>query len=84
MAASTPDPAPVVAPKPPRVRNGLPSLHAIIGAVPAISLGFGFWLLIFHKVPTDNKEMVLAIGSGLLGYLTRDAQARGSKDAPEA
>lgn len=65
--------------KPARVKPAV-RFHAIVGAIPAISLGVGFWLLIFQKVPADNKEIVLAIGSGLLGYLTHAAQTHKPSD----
>jgi len=58
-----------------------PSLHAVTGAIPALSLGIGFWLLIFHEVPKGNSEIVLAIGSGLLGYLTHAVQTKAAKGA---
>jgi hypothetical protein len=67
-----------------RAHAGLPSLHALIAAVPAISLGGGFWLLIFNEVPKGNSEIVLAIGSGLLGYLTHAVQAKTTKAGGDA
>lgn len=82
MPATTPPPAPAAEPVPEAaakaktVKIGLPSLHALIGAIPAVSLGVGFWLLIFREVPKGNSEIVLAIGSGLLGYLTHAVQTR--------
>lgn len=59
-----------------RPHAGAPRLPAIISAIPAISLGVGFWLLMFREIPAGNKDIALAIGSGLLGYLTHAAQAK--------
>ena len=59
----------------------------ITQAGPVIALGLSLLLMIFQTVPAGNEKYVLAIITGLLGFLARDAvnaigSTINSKDSP--
>lgn len=45
-------------------------LAAIKDLLPSVALSIGLGLMIFKAVPTENHDPVLAIISGMLGFLT--------------
>lgn len=90
MAATPPVAAPPVAPTPaPSGQKARPHrtpvwYHAVIAGTPSLALAGGFLAMIFHAVPKDNHDYVIAIVSGLLGYLTHAAASAAKKPAGAA
>lgn len=46
---------------------------SIISIAPIIVLATALLAMLFYPVPSPNKDMVMAIVSGLLGFLSRPA-----------
>lgn len=49
----------------------MPTASNVMAAIPVAILGIALGLLIFFTVPPTNHDFVVAIISGLLGYLVR-------------
>lgn len=53
----------------------IPNTKSIVSVAPIIVLASALLAMLFFPVPTPNKDMVMAIVSGLLGFLSRPAPA---------
>lgn len=47
----------------------MPNTKSVATVAPIVLLGGALLLLLLHPVPVGNRDLVVAIVSGLLGYL---------------
>ena len=62
----------------------IPNTHSVTSVAPIALLGVALVALLFFEVPAPNKELLTAIISGLLGYLSRprDRAQQPTEEAP--
>lgn len=55
----------------------MPNTQSVTAVAPILVLGLILAGLLFHEIPAPNKEIMLTIVSGLLGYLSRGERHSG-------
>lgn len=53
----------------------IPNTRSVVSVAPIVLLGLALIFLLWKELPTGNEQIVTAIVSGLLGYLSRPSGA---------
>lgn len=60
----------------------LPTTHSVQSVAPIVLLGVALVFLLVKDVPPQSKDIVVAIVSGLLGFLSRTSKTGGGEGKP--